>query len=66
VVDIGLLFHRISDVAMNWVPVTVSVNAAPPSTALSGESDVIVGTGLGGGLTVKVSVAEVPPPGPGF
>jgi hypothetical protein len=42
------------------------VNAAPPSTASSGESDVIVGTGLGSGLTVKVSAAELPPPSPGF
>lgn len=51
---------------MNWVPVTVKVKAAPPSTALAGESNVRVGTGLGGGLTVKVSAAEMPPPGAGF
>jgi hypothetical protein len=45
------------------VPVTVSVNAAPPAVALEGESDVIVGAGL---FTVKFDAVEVPPPGAGL
>jgi hypothetical protein len=46
-----------------FVPLTVSVKAAPPAVALVGESEVIVGAGL---LTVKLVAADVPPPGPGF
>src|SRR5439155_13134505 len=46
----------------NPVPVTVSVNAAPPTVALVGTSAVIVGMGL---LTGNVCAAEVPPPGVG-
>jgi len=44
------------------LPVTVSVNAAPPATAPAGLKLVSVGAGL---LTEKVSAAEVPPPGVG-
>jgi hypothetical protein len=51
---------------MNCVPVTVSVNAAPPTVPLEGDIDVIVGVGLGGVATVKVNCADVPPPGDGF
>jgi hypothetical protein len=46
-----------------FVPFTVSVKAAPPATALAGESDAIVGRGL---LTVKDSAVEGPDVGAGF
>lgn len=42
------------------VPLTVNVKEAPPTIALLGESDVIVGTGL---FTVNCEFPEVPPPG---
>lgn len=45
-----------------FVPLTVNVNPALPSTAVFGLSEVMVGTGFGG-LTVKGSAFEVPPPG---
>jgi hypothetical protein len=48
-----------------FVPFTVSVKAAPPATALSGEIVVIVGTGLPP-LMVKFTGFEVPPPGEGL
>ncbi len=46
-----------------FVPFTVSVNPAPPATALVGESVVIVGGGL---VTEKFTDADVPPPGAGL
>jgi len=51
------------DDALKFVPVTVSVNCAPPAIVEVGEREVVVGSGL---LTVKVCEPEVPPPGPGF
>jgi hypothetical protein len=48
---------------MKFVPVTVRVNAAPPTVALEGESEVTSGLGL---LMVKVSPLDVPPPGVGL
>ena len=45
------------------VPLTVSVNADPPTVAFDGDTEVIVGTGL---LTGNVQVPEVPPPGAGL
>lgn len=50
---------------MNPVPVTLSVNAGPPTIALEGESDVSVGIGFGDVLIVKLSALDVPPPGTG-
>ena len=44
-------------------PVTVSVNAAPPTVALAGDSEAKVGTGL---FIENVEVPEVPPPGAGL
>src|SRR5438874_1040926 len=44
------------------VPVSVSVNPAPPTAALEGDSAVSVGPPA---LTGKVTAADVPPPGPG-
>lgn len=52
-----------TEIETKFVPLTVSVNAAPPAVALVGESDVIVGAGL---LMMNVAVAEVPPPGAGL
>src|SRR5207244_2226315 len=46
----------------NPVPVSVSVNPAPPTAALEGDSAVRVGPPA---LTGKVTAADVPPPGPG-
>jgi hypothetical protein len=46
-----------------FIPFTVKVSAPLPTTALEGDSDVIRGCGL---LTVKVTAAEVPPPGAGL
>jgi hypothetical protein len=51
VVLLALPFHRTTDEALKFVPVTVSVNAAPPAVAVEGEIEVSVGAGL---LTVKV------------
>ena len=45
-----------------FVPVTVSVKAAPPAVALVGERAVMVGAGL---LMVNATLPEVPPPGAG-
>jgi hypothetical protein len=56
----GLPFHCTTELETKLVPVTVSVNAAPPAVALVGESEVTVGAGL---LTVKLRAFEVPPPG---
>src|SRR5213593_4172341 len=47
-----LPFQRTTELATKLAPVTVSVNAAPPTAALVGEIDVSAGTGL---LTLKVS-----------
>jgi len=50
------------EAATKFVPFTVSVNAAPPATALVGESVVIVGTGL---LIANGKLPVLPPPGAG-
>src|SRR5439155_26693440 len=49
--------------AMNFVPVAVRVNPAPPATALLGEIELSVGTRL---LIVNVCALDVPPPGVGL
>jgi hypothetical protein len=51
VVLLALPFQRTTDEALKFVPVTVSVNAAPPAVAFDGEIEVSVGAGL---LTVNV------------
>jgi hypothetical protein len=58
----GIPFHWIAEEEMKLVPVTVSVNAAPPDSTVLGLSDVAAGTGL---PIVNVSGLEVPPPGAG-
>ena len=46
-----------------FVPLTVNVNAAPPTVALLGERDIMEGTGL---FTLKSEFPDAPPPGAGF
>jgi len=58
----ALPFHWTVEDNKKFVPVTVSVNAAPGATAELGFKDAIVGTGL---LMAKINALEVPPPGPG-
>jgi len=59
----ALPFHCTVAPETKFVPVTVSVNVAPPAVALEGESEVAVGTAL---LMVKVRAPDAPPPGEGF
>ena len=56
-------FHLTTELAMKLVPLTVSVNVAPPVVALVGDIDVIVGAGL---LIGNVRAPDVPPPGLGL
>src|SRR5439155_593156 len=58
-------FHCTMDELMKFVPVTVSVNAAPPATAVLGERELSVGLGFGA-VIVNVCGLEVPPPGAGL
>ena len=57
-----LPFQRTTDEPLKFVPVTVSVNPAPPAVALAGAIEVSVGAGL---LIVNVCALDVPPPGVG-
>jgi hypothetical protein len=59
----ALPFHCTTEPETKFVPVTVSVSAAPPAVALGGESNAVVGAGL---LMVKVRAPDVAPPGEGF
>ena len=52
-----------TELLLKFVPLTVKVKAAPPTTALAGERVAIVGIGL---LTVKLTALDVPPPGAGL
>ena len=57
-------FHFTTEVLTKLVPVSVSVNVAPPASPEAGAIEVKVGEGL---LIVKVGVvSEFPPPGPGL
>ena len=56
-------FHLTADPDRKFVPLTVSVNAAPPTVAPVGDTDAIVGAGL---LIARVVAAVVPPPGAGL
>src|SRR4051812_21367491 len=49
-------FHCTTDVAMKPVPVMVSVNAAPPAGAFSGDRAVIAGTGFSDGSSVTAGL----------
>lgn len=55
--------QRIFEVDVNPAPVTSNVNPTPPTMALAGDNSLSVGSGL---LIVKVSGADVPPPGDGL
>jgi hypothetical protein len=56
-------FHSTTDDGTKPVPVTSSVWVVDPATTLAGFTAVITGGGL---FTVKVVVAELPPPGAGL
>jgi hypothetical protein len=56
-------FHSATEVLMKFVPVRVSVKAAPPAAAEVGDSAASVGVGVTAALTVNVCAVEVPPPG---
>ena len=56
-------FHSTTVPAKKFVPVSVSVNAAPPAFAVVGESEPKVGNGS---LIVNVIAADTPPPGAEF
>src|SRR5262245_2386685 len=56
VVDRLLPFHRTTDDCTKFVPFTVSVKAGLPVCVCDGESDVTVGTGLGGVVTVTAGL----------
>jgi hypothetical protein len=60
-----LPFQRITDVIAKFVPVAVTVNAAPPAVALVGEIELSVGTGFVA-VIVNVTEPDVPPPGVGL
>jgi branched-subunit amino acid transport protein AzlD len=59
----ALPFHCTTEPESKFVPVTVSMNAAPPAVVLVSESEVAVGAGL---LMAKVRAPDVAPPGEGF
>jgi hypothetical protein len=59
----AVAFQLIVAPLTKFVPLAVSVNAAPPRIVLAGDSDAKVGTGL---LIENVEVPEVPPPGVGL
>ena len=54
-------FQRMTEDDTKLLPLIASVNEGPPAVAAVGESAFATGTA---GLIVKVSAAEVPPPGP--
>ena len=58
-------FHRTCELEVNPDPLSVRVNAVDPASTLEGDKDARDGAGLGAGLSVKLSAAEVPPPGAG-
>jgi hypothetical protein len=56
-----------NEVGMKFVPLTVSVKAAPSAVTVFGEIVVTVGTGLKAtGEIVKSKPFDVPPPGAGL
>ena len=56
-------FHQTVEELRNPVPLTVRVNAAPPTVTEFGLRLVIVGAGL---LMAKLRLFDVPPPGEGL
>jgi hypothetical protein len=55
-------FQSTTESAMKFVPVTVSVNPAPPAVELAGVTEVIVGVMGGVGKIEKFSGGVEPPP----
>ena len=55
-----------TEVEIKFVPFTINENATPPAVAALGTSELIVGTGFGAALTLKLTEFDVPPPGVGF
>ena len=55
-------FQSTTESGMKFVPVTVSVNPAPPAVAFAGVTEVIVGVTGGVGKIEKFSAGEEPPP----
>ena len=64
VVARALPFQRTTEPLTKFVPLTVRLNAGPPTLALDGLRLVIVGAGLL--LIEKVAALDVPPPGAGL
>ena len=58
-------FHRTTEPAIKFDPLTVRVNPDPPAIALEGFRLVRAGTGFNG-FIVKDNTLEVPPPGAGL
>ena len=58
-------FHRTTEPAIKFDPLTVRANPAPPAVALEGLRLVRAGTGFNG-FIVKVNALEMPPPGAGL
>ena len=59
-------FTSTTELGMKLLPVRVSVNPGLPAETLEGEMLESEGTGLFTVLTVRVTAAEVPPPGVGL
>src|SRR5882672_4353831 len=57
-------FQRTTDEPTKLLPVTVTVNAAPPAAAVLGDRELSVGLGFGA-VIVNVCGLDVPPPGAG-
>jgi len=57
----GWAFHKIVELGRKLFPLTVKVNASPPTSALLGEREVIEGTGLSAGV---MATPAAPPPTP--
>jgi hypothetical protein len=55
-----------AEVETKFVPFTVKVNPPDAVSTVVGETVVIVGTGFGAALTLKVTAFDVPPPGVRF
>ena len=56
-------FHATTVEGTNPLPLMVTLRSGEPTVAFAGLTLVMAGTGL---FTVKLSAAEVPPPGAGF
>ena len=66
VVALGLPLKFTTEVEIRLVPLTISVNWAPPAVAEFGTKEVIVGAGLLAADTLKFTEFDAPPPGVGF